>query len=92
MRRQASDDAIEADMLRAIDAAGTTVAQRVARGTVPLGEARNIHTGGGRYVSLLGGSLSFHNQQDRWPGAVDVDAISRFAQAVSAVAMKLSRA
>jgi hypothetical protein len=91
MRIQASDDEIEASTLQAIEKAGASVAKRVSRGTVPTGEARNIHTDGGRYVSLLGTSPHFHTQQDRWPGAVDVDAIARFAQGVSAVAVTLAR-
>jgi hypothetical protein len=91
MRIQASDDAIEESTLLAIEKAGASVAKRVPRGTVPLGEARNIHTEGGRYVSLLGNSQHFHTQQDRWPGAVDVDAIARFAEGVSALAVTLAR-
>jgi len=91
MRIQSSDDEIEASTLSAIEKAGASVAKRVPRGTVPLGEARNIHTDGGRYVSLLGSSPHFHTQQDRWPGAIDVDAIARFAQGVSALAVTLAR-
>ncbi len=91
MRLQASDDELERTALNALDAAGTSVQQRVPRGTVPAGEARNIHVGGGRYVSLLGGSPVFHTQQDRWPAAVDVDAVARYAQTVAAVAVTLAR-
>ena len=90
MRIQASDDAIEESTLRALEKAGASIAIRVPRGTVPLGEARNIHTDGGRYVSLLGNSPHFHTQQDRWPGAVDVDAIARFAEGVSSLAVALA--
>src|SRR5262249_38279270 len=53
MRIQASDDEIEGRMVRALDEANASVRQRVPRGTVPGGEARNIHVGGGRYVSIL---------------------------------------
>ena len=91
MRLQASDDEMERTALQALDVAGTAVQQRVPRGTVPAGEARNIHVGGGRYVSLLGGSPAFHTQQDRWPAAVDVDAVARYAQAVAALAVMLTR-
>lgn len=91
MRLQASDDEMEGHAVRALDVAGAAVAQRVPRGTVPAGEARNIHVGGGRYVSLLGGSPAFHTQQDRWPAAVDVGAVARYAQAISAVAVTLTR-
>jgi hypothetical protein len=69
MRLQASDDEIEGRMVRALDEASATVRQRVPRGTVPAGEARNIHVGGGRRA-LLGAAVS--TRQDRWPAAVDV--------------------
>jgi hypothetical protein len=91
MRLQASDDDIESSALHALEEAAASVETRAPRGTVPLGEARNIHVGGGRYVSLLSPSPAFHTQQDRWPAAVNVDVIARFAQAVSALAVTLSR-
>ena len=69
---------------------GVDVTQRVARGTRPGGEARNIHDGGGRYVSLLGSGPFFHNADDRWPAAVDVAAVSRFSQAIAQVAIALA--
>jgi hypothetical protein len=40
---------------------------------------------------LLGGGPAFHTQQDRWPAAVDVGAVDRFAQAISALAVILAR-
>ena len=90
MRLQASDDELETRALRALEDAGTSVQRRVPRGTVPAGEARNIHVGGGRYLSLLGDGPAFHTQQDRWPAAVDVDAVARCAQAVSTLAVTLT--
>ena len=88
-RLQASDDEIEGRMVRALEEANAAVRQRVPRGTVPAGEARNIHVGGGRYVSLLGSGTFFHTQQDRWPAAVDLDAVTRYAQAVSSLAVTI---
>ena len=49
----ASADDIEARCRRR-SRAGATLDGRVPRGTVPSGEARFIHVGGGRYVSMLG--------------------------------------
>ena len=46
---------------------------------VPGGESKNIHERGGRYVSFLGGSAVFHLEADRWPAAVDVDAVAAYA-------------
>jgi hypothetical protein len=89
MRLQASDDEIEGRMVRALEEASATVRQRVPRGTVPAGEARNIHVGGGRYVSLLGSGRFFHTQQDRWPVAVDADAVTRYGQAVASLAVAI---
>jgi hypothetical protein len=92
MRLQASDDEMEGAMARALDGARASVEQRVPHGTVPAGEARNIHVGGGRYVSLLGASATFHTMQDRWPAAVDIDAVARYAEAVSTLVMTLAQA
>ncbi len=91
-RLQASDDAIKAMADAALARANNRVEQHVPRGTVPGGEARNIHVGGGRYVSLLGSSPFFHNPADRWPASVDLPAVARFARAVADVAATLSRA
>ena len=91
VRLQASDDAIEAMADAALARANTPVEQHLPRGTVPGGEARNIHVGGGRYVSWLGSSTYFHSPSDRWPTSVDVPAVARFAQAVADVAATLAR-
>lgn len=58
----------------------------------PGGEARNIYDHGGRYVSLLGENGLFHNPDDHWPDAIDVDKTARLASAFSAVAVALSAA
>jgi hypothetical protein len=89
-RLQAAHDDIEAVATAALTKAGVPPPQRVPRGTVPGGEARNIHVGGGRYVSLLGSSPVFHSQTDRWPAAVDVDAVARYARAFAEVTVALS--
>lgn len=91
-RLQASDDAIEQRAVAAMTRAGAGAQQRVPRGTVPAGEARNIHLGGGRYVSLLGSSPFFHSQTDRWPLTVDAPAVSRFAAAVADLVVSLATA
>jgi hypothetical protein len=91
-RLQASDDEIEQSAAAALGRARAEVQQRVPRGTVPAGEARNIHLGGGRYVSLLGSSPFFHNEADRWPAAVDAAAAARYAAAIADLAVVLARA
>jgi hypothetical protein len=89
VRLQASDDESEARAVRGLREANAVVQQRVPRGTLPAGEARNIHAGGGRYVSLVGSGPAFHTPQDRWPAAVDLDSVVRFAQASSIIATGL---
>jgi hypothetical protein len=90
MRLQASDDQMEERASAALARAGTSVADRVPRGTVPAGEARNIHVGGGRYVSLLGTGPYFHSLADRWPDAVDAAAVGRYAAAVADLVVTLA--
>ena len=91
-RLQASDDEIAALATAALAQAGAKLDRQVPRGTVPGGEARNIHVGGGRYVSLLGTSPFFHNLADRFPAAVDVAAVARYAAAIIGVMTQLRRA
>lgn len=91
LRLQASDDGIEQMAAAALMRADAPVQQRVPRGTTPAGEARNIHVGGGRYVSLLGSSPFFHSAQDRWPSAVDAPAVARCASAIGELAVGLAR-
>jgi hypothetical protein len=91
-RLQTSSDEIEAIAMTSLDRSGARVDGRVPRGTVPAGEARNIHVGGGRYVSLLGSGPHFHNPDDLWPYSVDVDAVTRFAVGTTELALALARA
>jgi hypothetical protein len=88
-RVQASADEIDEKATIALSSAHARVAARLPRGTVPAGEARNIHVGGGRYVSLLGSGPFFHSVEDRWPVAVDVPAVAQFARACSELTASL---
>ena len=58
---------------------------------VPSGETRDLHRAGGRYVTLVGSNPFFHLPQDRWPHAVDGDAVTRIAAAAAALVVKLAR-
>jgi hypothetical protein len=91
MRLQASDTEIQAMAGVACQRANAEIRQRVPLGTVPAGEARTIHLGGGRYVSFLGSNALFHNPADRWPDAVDVPKVARFARALIALTAALGR-
>ncbi|HEX4948442.1 MAG TPA: M28 family peptidase [Blastocatellia bacterium] len=91
-RIQASSDELESIAVNALSAIGVTINDRAKRGTVPLGEAGNIHHGGGQYLSLLcPGSPLFHHPADRWPDAVDVPAVAKYATAFVQVAQKLAQ-
>jgi hypothetical protein len=92
MRLQSSSDEIEALALSAMQSAGARVDGRVPRGMVPGGEARNIHVGGGRYVSLLGTGPHFHNPLDLWPYAVDAAAVAKYAEGATELTLMLARA
>jgi hypothetical protein len=58
---------------------------------VPSGETRDIHRAGGRYVTLVGSNPFFHLPQDRWPHAVDPDAVTRVAAAAAGLVVELTR-
>ena len=91
-RLQSSSDEIEATALAAMQAAGARIDAKVPRGTVPGGEARNIHVGGGRYVSLLGSNPNFHNPMDLWPQSVELDAVVKYAAATTELTLALAKA
>ena len=71
----------EALISGALASAGLTVGRRVPRGTVPGGEAENVHRGGGRYVSVIGSNGLFHHPDDRGVHTVDLSAIASFVSA-----------
>ena len=57
---------------------------------MPRGEAGAIHRGGARYVALVCGTEVFHNRADRWPDAVDVTMVARYARSFATGAMELA--
>jgi len=54
------------------------------------GESREIHKCGGRYITLVGSNPLFHMAEDRWPDAVDIEAVSRCSAAFVQVALALA--
>ncbi|QQS45486.1 MAG: hypothetical protein IPM66_16280 [Acidobacteriota bacterium] len=90
-RLQAFDDDLEKAAEAAMSGAGIVVRDRAPRGVIPFGEAGNIHRLGGRYLSILcPGSPLFHHPEDRWPDAVDVAEVARYATASADLALRLS--
>jgi len=59
-------------------------------GQRPLGEARNIYDGQGRYVSILGRNGLFHHPADQWPHAVDLELTTKWVKAFTQLAISLA--
>ncbi len=87
---QASDKQLMAQGQGLLDQAGQPANRTMPVGTEPLGEARNIFDGGGRYVSLLGSNPLFHHPDDRWPDAVDIGKARRTAEAMVKLTVDLA--
>ena len=69
----------------ALASAGVVRPVETPLGQRAVGEARNIHDIGGRYVSFLGSNAWFHHPDDRYPATVDLGRIRRMAEAVLAI-------
>jgi hypothetical protein len=54
------------------------------------GETAAVQRGGGRFVTLACASSVFHNVGDRWPEAVDVSLLARYAKALAEGAAELT--
>ncbi len=66
-------------------------ADQVTTDRMPAGESRDVHRAGGRYVTLVGDNTLFHLPQDRYPGAVDIGAITRIAAGAAQMVLGLTR-
>ena len=87
---QASSQKLLAEGLAAFDAVGQKPARITPLGTRPLGEARNIYDGGGRFVSILGDNRWFHHPDDRWPASVDIERTHLLTKAMLNIAKQLA--
>lgn len=81
LRLQTSDAELATRAEAALAAEGLAPDDRTPRGETPFGEARDLHAGGGRYLSLLGSQGAFHHPEDRWPDAVDLPRTVAIARA-----------
>ncbi len=86
-----TSDELRALAARELARAGQPPDALAAKTEVPSGETRDIHRAGGRYVTLVGSNPWFHLPQDRWPHAVDVDAVNRIAGAAARLVVALTR-
>ena len=87
----ASDDALERSFLASMAREGLGVDTRMPRTSTARGEAGVIQQAGGRVVTIACGSDVYHNAADRWPEAVDVSLLARYARAFADGALELAR-
>ena len=86
----ASDDALETWLVQAMAKEELAVDARVRHDAGARGEAGPVQRGGGRFVTVACGSESFHNVADRWPEAVDVALLARYARALANGTLELA--
>jgi hypothetical protein len=81
------------DALRARAAAALAAANQPheVSDRMPMGETRDIHRAGGRYITLTAGNPLFHLPQDRLPHAVDPAVVTRAAAASAQLVLALSK-
>jgi hypothetical protein len=85
------DDFLDALASAALAKQGIAVDHRAPRGSLPRAEAATLHRGGTRYIALLCGSDVFHSAADRWPDALDLATLARYARACTDGALELAQ-
>jgi hypothetical protein len=75
-----SDASLGGWIAAALQKEALSIDHQAELGSIPRGEAGAIHRGGARYVALVCGTDVFHNTADRWPDAVDVSMVARYAR------------
>jgi hypothetical protein len=86
----ASDEALEQWGIAAMRDEGLNVDARAPRDSKARGEAGPVQRGGGRFVTVVCGSDVYRNVADRWPEAVDVGLLARYARAFANGALQLA--
>jgi hypothetical protein len=86
----ASDDALEHWFVVALAKQKLTVDAREPHSSRARGETAAIQRSGGRFATLACASSVFHNVGDRWPEAVDVSLLARYAKALADGALELA--
>ncbi len=86
----ASDEALEQWTVTAMEKEGLTVNAKVRQDSIARGETGAVQRGGGRFVTLACGSEVYHSVADRWPEAIDVALLARFARAFANGALELA--
>jgi hypothetical protein len=88
---QVSDASMKRWITASLEKKGLAVDHEAEAGSVPRGEAGSLHRGGARYAALVCGTEVFHNPADRWPDAIDVASLARYAGAFADGACELAR-
>lgn len=78
-RLQFSDAVIQEGFIKLVKAFNSPVYKIKPEAERAVGEARNIHDAGGRYLSILAGNDLFHHPSDRWPAAVNTENLEQWA-------------
>ena len=90
VRLQYSDDDAVASLAPWLKENAVTPGMVTPMGQRPLGEARNVYDGQGRYVSILGRNGLFHHPADQWPHAVDLVLTTKWVKAFTQLAISLA--
>ena len=86
-----SDSALEQWTVAAMEKEGLTVNAKASHDSIARGEAGVVQQSGGRFVTVACGSGVYHNVADRWPEAVDVAILARYARAFANGALELAQ-
>ena len=87
----ASNETLEKWLLQALEQEAIGVDAKVRHDAPARGEAGLIQRGGGRFVTVACGSEAFHKVADRWPEAIDIALLARYARALANGALQLAR-
>ena len=82
---------LEQWIVKALEKEGLTVSAKTPYGSAARGEAHPVQQGGGRFVTLVCSSEVYHNVADRWPEAIDVVTLARYASAFANGALELAQ-
>ena len=86
----ASNDALERWALAALKTEGLGVSATAPHASPARGESGRVQRAGGNFVTIAGDSDAYHNINDRWPEAVDVGTLARYARALANGALLLA--
>jgi hypothetical protein len=87
---QVSDTSLEAAITDSLGKQGIAVNYKGSPESAKRGETTVLEAGGARYAVLACGSDVFHNAADRWPDAVDVSLLTRYAKSIANGAVGLA--